>query len=115
MTLPHVTVTCFALFDFSELIFAAPAGTPILAAADGVVTTAGYNNGGYGYYVIIKHDDVYQTLYGHCSVLHVTTSQAVKQGQFIAEVGSTGHSTGNHLHFEVRINGNKVDAMQFFK
>ena len=94
---------------------AAPAGTPILAAADGVVTTAGYNNGGYGYYVIIKHDDVYQTLYGHCSVLHVTAGQAVKQGQLIAEVGSTGHSTGNHLHFEVRINGNRVDAMQFYK
>ena len=94
---------------------AAPQGTPILAAADGVVTTAGYNNGGYGYYVIIKHDDVYQTLYGHCSVLHVTAGQAVKQGQLIAEVGSTGHSTGNHLHFEVRINGNRVDAMQFYK
>lgn len=93
---------------------AAATGTPILAAADGTVEIAGYNAGGYGYYVKIAHGDGYETLYGHCSVLLVSTGQTVKQGQVIAKVGSTGHSTGPHLHFEVRYNGNKVNPMQFF-
>lgn len=94
---------------------AAATGTPILAAADGVVEMAGYNAGGYGYYVKLSHGDGYETLYGHCSVLLVSTGQTVKQGQVIAKVGSTGHSTGPHLHFEVRYNGNKVNPMQFFE
>ena len=94
---------------------AAATGTPILAAADGVVEIAGYNAGGYGYYVKLSHGDGYETLYGHCSVLLVSTGQTVKQGQVIAKVGSTGHSTGPHLHFEVRYNGNKVNPMQFFQ
>lgn len=93
---------------------AAAQGTPILAAADGVVEIAGFNAGGYGYYVKIAHGNGYETLYGHCSVLLVSTGQTVKQGQLIAKVGSTGHSTGPHLHFEVRYNGNKVNPMQFF-
>ncbi|MBQ7596851.1 MAG: M23 family metallopeptidase, partial [Clostridia bacterium] len=93
---------------------AAAQGTPILAAADGTVIAAAYNDGGYGYYVKIQHNATYATLYGHCSVLHVKTGQQVKQGQVIAEVGSTGHSTGNHLHFEVIQNGVRVDAMKFF-
>lgn len=93
---------------------AAAQGTPILAAADGVVEIAGFNAGGYGYYVKIAHGNGYETLYGHCSVLLVSTGQTVKQGQLIAKVGSTGHSTGPHLHFEVRYNGNKVNPMQFY-
>ena len=93
---------------------AAPEGTPILAAADGTVVAASYNDGGYGFYIKIKHDDTYSTLYGHCSVLHVTAGQTVKQGQLIAEVGSTGYSTGSHLHFEVIQNGVRVDALKFF-
>lgn len=94
---------------------AAPEGTPILAAADGTVVAASYNDGGYGFYIKIKHDDTYSTLYGHCSVLHVTAGQTVKQDQLIAEVGSTGYSTGPHLHFEVIQNGVRVDALKFFK
>lgn len=93
---------------------AAATGTPILAAADGVVEIAGYNEGGYGFYVKIRHNATYETLYGHCSVLHVKTGQTVKQGQMIAEVGSTGYSTGPHCHFEVIQNGVRVDAMRFF-
>lgn len=94
---------------------AAATGTPILAAADGVVEIAGYNEGGYGFYVKIRHNATYETLYGHCSVLHVKTGQTVKQGQMIAEVGSTGYSTGPHCHFEVIQNGVRVDAMRFYK
>lgn len=94
---------------------AAPTGTPILAAADGTVVIASYNEGGYGFYVKIKHNNTFSTLYGHCSVLNVSTGQTVKQGQKIAEVGSTGYSTGPHCHFEVIQNGVRVDAMKFFK
>lgn len=94
---------------------AAATGTPILAAADGVVEYAGYNEGGYGFYVKIRHNTTYETLYGHCSVLHVTTGQSVKQGQMIAEVGSTGHSTGPHCHYEVIQNGVRVNGMNFYK
>lgn len=93
---------------------AAPLGTPILAAADGVVVAATWNNTS-GYYVRIKHDDTYSTLYAHCSVLYVTVGQEVKQGQVIADCGSTGYSTGPHLHFEVIQNGVRVDALNFYK
>ncbi len=93
---------------------AAPMGTPLLAAADGTVVTASYDDDGYGFYVKIKHNDTYTTLYGHCSVLHVTAGQTVKQGQMIAEVGSTGYSTGPHVHYEIIQNGVRVDAMWFY-
>ena len=93
---------------------AAPLGTPILAAADGTVVTATWHNS-YGYYVKIKHDDTYSTLYAHCSALHVSVGQTVKQGQVIADCGSTGYSTGPHCHFEVIQNGVRVDALLFFK
>ena len=92
---------------------AAPLGTPILAAADGVVVTATWHNS-YGYYVKIKHDDTYSTLYAHCSALHVSVGQTVKQGQVIADCGSTGYSTGPHLHYEVIQNGVRVDALLFY-
>lgn len=93
---------------------AAPLGTPILAAADGVVVTATWHNS-YGYYVKIKHDDTYSTLYAHCSALHVSAGQTVKQGQVIADCGSTGYSTGPHLHYEVIQNGIRVNALLFYK
>lgn len=93
---------------------AAPLGTPILAAADGVVVAATWNNTS-GYYIRIKHDSTYSTLYAHCSVLYVTAGQEVKQGQVIADCGSTGYSTGPHLHFEVIQNGVRVDALNFYK
>ena len=93
---------------------AAPLGTPILAAADGVVVTATWHNS-YGYYVKIKHDDTYSTLYAHCSALHVSAGQTIKQGQVIADCGSTGYSTGPHLHYEIIQNGVRVDALGYYK
>ena len=89
-------------------------GTSILAAADGTVISATWHNS-YGYYVKIKHNDTYSTLYAHCSALLVSEGQQVKQGQVIAQVGSTGYSTGPHLHFEVIQNGVRVDALLFYK
>ena len=83
---------------------AAPAGTEILAAQAGTVTYAGWNND-YGYNVIIDHGNGVQTRYAHSRKLHVKKGDKVSQGQFIAEVGTTGQSTGNHVHFEVIING----------
>ena len=92
---------------------AAPLGTPILAASDGVVVTATWHNS-YGYYVKIKHDDTYSTLYAHCSALHVSVGQTVKQGQVIADCGSTGYTTGPHLHYEVIQNDIKINALDFY-
>ena len=91
--------------------FAAGYGTPIFAAADGVVVTAGYHYS-WGNYVKIYHgvvdgNQIY-TLYAHCSSLAVSAGQTVTQGQTIAAVGSTGDSTGNHLHFEVYVNSTRV-------
>ena len=86
------------------LDYACPTGTPILASADGVVIAAQWHDS-YGYYVKIQHNDTFATLYGHCSSIAVSVGQTVSQGQTIGYVGSTGNSTGPHLHFEVRING----------
>jgi len=97
---------------------AAPEGTPILAAADGTVTIANAIDswgGGYGYHIKVKHNDTYDTLYAHCSSICVTVGQEVKHGEVIGYVGTTGNSTGNHLHFEVWQNGERTDALGFFK
>ena len=94
------------------------AGTPILAAADGVVSIAnGTDSWGdsYGYYVKLDHGEGLETLYAHCSSICVTAGQEVAQGEVIAYVGSTGNSTGNHLHFEVRVDGTRVDALNYFE
>lgn len=84
----------------------APKGTPVKAVAAGTVTVSSYGyNGGYGNYVIISHGNGIQTVYGHCTSLNVSVGQKVSQGQQVATVGSTGRSTGNHLHLEIRVNG----------
>lgn len=95
----------------------APGGTPILASADGTVTIANAIDswgGGYGYHIKINHNDTFDTLYAHCSSICVTVGQEVKQGEVIGYVGTTGNSTGNHLHFEVWQNGERTDALGFF-
>ena len=96
---------------------AMPEGTPILAAADGTVEIAnGTDSWGdsYGYYVKLDHGSGFETLYAHCSSICVTAGQEVSQGEVIGYVGTTGNSTGNHLHFEVRKNGQRVDALDYF-
>lgn len=91
---------------------AAPEGTPIYAADSGTVRIAG-PMGGYGNYTCIQHSSSMSTCYAHQSRIAVSTGQAVKQGQVIGAIGNTGNSTGAHLHFEVRINGNPVDPMGY--
>lgn len=90
----------------------APWGTPIFAPADGTVTFAG-TRGGYGIVAFIDHGYGYQTRYGHCARLHVKEGDEVKRGQIIAEVGSTGMSTGPHLHYEVLVEGSVANPLAY--
>lgn len=92
---------------------AMPTGAYIIAANDGVVTKAGYSTAGYGNMVLIDHGGGVSTLYGHGSEILVQTGQTVKRGDIIMKAGSTGWSTGPHLHFEVRINGQHVDSLPY--
>ena len=92
-------------------------GTPILAAADGTVTAAnGLDSwgGSYGYYIQIDHGGGLETLYAHCSSICVTTGQQVQSGEVIGYVGHTGRATGNHLHLEVSVDGNRADVLRYF-
>ena len=96
--------------------FAAPGGTPIYAAASGYVQVAGWSSGGYGNYVIIYHGKMsdgnqYSTLYGHMRSVATSAGKYVQQGEIIGYVGSTGNSTGNHLHLEVWKGGSKANAI----
>jgi len=96
------------------LDFAAPQGTPIYATADGIATTAGSTGNGYGNHVVINHGYGYETLYGHMVRVKVKNGQAVKRGEVIGWVGSTGKSTGPHCHYEVHKYGDKIDPIYFF-
>ena len=87
------------------LDIAAPVGTTIAAAAGGTVVFSGWDNYGLGYAVKISHGNGVETVYGHCSKLYVKTGQTVAAGEAIAAMGSTGNSTGSHLHLEIRVNG----------
>lgn len=90
----------------------APFGAPILAPADGIVVFAGVKPG-FGKHVQIDHGYGIETMFAHSEKLHVKTGQIIKRGMLLANVGSTGHSTGPHLHYEVRINGVPVDPFYF--
>ena len=93
--------------------FAAPMGTPIMASGDGVVKKAGWCGGG-GNCIVIKHNSIYQTVYAHMSKFakSIRNGIRVKQGQVIGYVGSTGKSTGPHLHYEVIVNGEKINSQK---
>lgn len=88
-------------------------GSNIYASAAGTVVKVKWGNTGYGYYLIINHGDGIQTLYAHCSNIYVKQGQYVNQGDVIAAMGSTGNSTGTHLHFEIRINGQYVNPANY--
>lgn len=96
------------------LDFAAPSGTPIYATADGIVKFSGFSTNGYGNHVIINHGFGYETLYGHMVRVNASQGQQVKRGQVIGYVGSTGKSTGPHLHYEVHKSGIQIDPINFF-
>ena len=100
--------------NHSGIDIPAPSGSRINAAADGVVRFAGWS-GNWGNMVMIDHGSGYTTLYAHNSRNRVVVGQEVTRGQHIADVGTTGQSTGNHLHFEVRRNNVPIDPMQFFR
>jgi murein DD-endopeptidase MepM/ murein hydrolase activator NlpD len=91
-----------------------PRGTSIFATADGVVEEAGYTSGGYGNKIIVDHGYGYSTLYGHCEKVLVKRGDNVKRGDVIGIVGSTGLSTCPHLHYEVHVNGNAVNPINYY-
>ncbi|GAA3996198.1 M23 family metallopeptidase [Sphingomonas humi] len=94
---------------------AGPYGTPIYATADGTVLDAGFNNGGYGNLIKLDHGRGIETRYGHLSAIGVRAGDRVKRGQLIGRMGSTGRSTGSHLHYEVRIDGRAVNPIPFMR
>ncbi len=96
------------------LDFTANTGTPIRAAADGIVTTAEHSPA-YGKIVKIEHGSGLETRYAHASKLLVKPGERVVKGQIVAEVGSTGRSTGPHLHYEIRLNGNSLDPRKYLQ
>ena len=96
----------------SGLDIAAPTGTPIKACSDGVVKFSGYN-GSYGNVVIVEGGNGVETYYAHCSKLYVNAGDEVKVGDIVGAVGSTGNSTGPHLHLEIRVNGTSINPQKY--
>jgi murein DD-endopeptidase MepM/ murein hydrolase activator NlpD len=99
--------------DHRAVDVAAPTGTAVTAADRGIVIRAGWNNQGYGHFVIVDHNIDYITLYAHLSEVLVEEGEIVAAGQVLGQVGSTGNSTGPHLHFEIRDFGRRVDPLAF--
>jgi murein DD-endopeptidase MepM/ murein hydrolase activator NlpD len=99
-------------YDHRAIDIAAPTGSPVTAADRGVVVRAGWNQQGYGLFVIIDHNIDYVTLYAHLSEVVVAEGQVVAQGDLIGKVGSTGNSTGPHLHFEIRDFGRLTNPLE---
>ena len=93
---------------------AGPVGTPVYATADGVVTFAGWQNG-YGRIVIVRHPFGLETRYPHLNAIRVEVGQEVARGERVGDMGNSGRSTGSHLHYEVRVNGEAVDPMGYIR
>ena len=98
----------------SGLDFRGDTGDPVRVTANGTVVTAGWN-GGYGKMVEVDHGNGISTRYGHMSEITVKVGQAVRIGQSVGKIGSTGRSTGPHLHYETRIDGDAVDPQKFLR
>jgi murein DD-endopeptidase MepM/ murein hydrolase activator NlpD len=99
-------------YDHRAIDIAAKAGTLIAAADRGVIVRAGWNNQGYGNFVVVDHNIDYVTLYAHLSEIFVREGEIVAQGQLLGQVGSTGNSTGPHLHFEIRDFGRLTNPLE---
>lgn len=97
----------------SGLDISAPYGSPVKSSMSGIVEKTGYDEDGYGYFIVIKHGNSTKTLYGHLSQILVREGQRVRRGQIIGKVGDTGMTTGPHLHFEVIKNGKKVNPRKY--
>lgn len=108
-------ITQYPVWYHMALDIANPSLPAVLASDTGTVTFAGCIQYGYGCHIIIDHANGYQTLYGHLSAINVSPGQAVSQGQKIGNVGSTGRSTGPHLHFEIRSGGTLLNPLNFLK
>ncbi len=108
-------ITQYFNWQHSGLDIGNSIGQPIYASEAGKVTTAGWNSGGYGYYVIINHGNGLETLYAHSSKLYVKVGDIVSRGDIIAAIGSTGWSTGPHIHYEVRVNGVRKNPLNYIK
>jgi murein DD-endopeptidase MepM/ murein hydrolase activator NlpD len=96
------------------LDFRGDPGDPVRVTANGTVTTAGWN-GGYGRMVEVDHGSGFATRYGHLSSIDVKVGQVLKIGQIVGRIGSTGRSTGPHLHYETRVDGDAVDPQKFLR
>jgi LysM repeat protein len=108
-------ITQYYGWRHTGLDIAGDQSNPLYAAEDGVVTISGWNSGGYGYQVMIDHPNGMKTRYAHASKLFVSVGDQVKRGQVIAMMGSTGRSTGPHIHFEVYVNGSRVNPLLYIK
>jgi murein DD-endopeptidase MepM/ murein hydrolase activator NlpD len=108
-------ITQYYKWRHSGLDIGNKTGQPIYASESGKVTTAGWNRGGYGYYVIINHGNGLVTLYAHATKLYVKRGDTVSRGDIIAGIGSTGWSTGPHIHYEVRVNGVRKNPLDYIK
>ena len=108
-------ITQYFKWRHSGLDISNKTGQPIYASESGKVTAAGWNNGGYGYYVIINHGNGLETLYAHASKLYVSKGDTVSRGDVIAAIGSTGWSTGPHIHYEVRVNNVRKNPLDYIK
>lgn len=108
-------ITQYFSWRHTGIDIALPTGTPIYAALDGVVEASGWNSGGYGYQIILRHSNGFKTRYAHNSKLYVSVGQEVAKGDVIALIGSSGRSTGPHLHFEVIVGGVRVNPFLYVK